>query len=62
MPTNEPPLHLTEPPAGIEITVSMRALWRVLDGFGFDDPSRDQVDAFEALQAQVAAERPDARG
>jgi hypothetical protein len=52
----------TEPPEGVQITVSMRALWRALNGFGFDDPRQSQVDAFEALWSQIAAERPDARG
>lgn len=54
------PIPNDQPPEGVQITVSMRALWRALNGFGFDDPSRDEVDAFEALWAQIAAERPDA--
>jgi hypothetical protein len=49
-----------EPPEGVQITVSMRALWRALSGFGFDDPRQSQVDAFEALWSQIADERPDA--
>jgi hypothetical protein len=49
-----------EPPEGVQITVSMRALWRALSGFGFDDPRASEVDAFEALWSQIADERPDA--
>lgn len=51
-----------EPPEGVQITVSMRALWRALLGWGFDDPSDLSQDAFEALWSQIATERPDARG
>jgi hypothetical protein len=55
-------LILTEPPEGVQITVSMRALWRALRPFGCGWTTREQVDAFEALWSQIAAERPDARG
>lgn len=51
-----------EPPAGVEMTVSMRGLWRALRAFGTATPTAVEVDAFEALWSQIAAERPDARG
>jgi len=51
-----------EPPAGVEMTVTMRGLWRALRGFGTTEINTSEMDAFEALWAQIAAERPDARG
>jgi hypothetical protein len=50
-----------EPPAGVEMTVSMRALWLALRDWGYDHQSPESHDAFEALWAQIAAERPDGR-
>jgi hypothetical protein len=56
----EQPIMWREPPGGVEMTVSMRCLWRALNGWGFDDPTTDSADAFEALWSQIATERPDA--
>jgi hypothetical protein len=40
----------------IQITVSRLDLIRVLDGFGHDDPSDTEVEAFCRLNEQVIAE------